>query len=314
MVSGAQESVLSGDDSARTRAQRGSRHERRGTRPAAWNRAAVLGSPIAHSLSPALHAAAYRSLGLDGWSYGAHDVAAAALPSFVEALDGSWVGLSLTMPLKEVALDVADEVSELVRDLGVANTLVRRPERGWRADNTDVYGVTRALQDAGWSSAAAPNVPAVVIGSGATARSVLAALAGLGVADVVLVVRERARPPALALAEQLGVSVQVRREDEAHGIVAAAPLVVNTAPPGGADALAARLGDAPSSAGQVLLDVVYDGWPTPLAAAFDSRGASVAGGLDLLVHQAARQVLLMTGLEPPVEAMRSAGVAALAGR
>jgi shikimate dehydrogenase len=275
----------------------------------------VLGSPIAHSLSPVLHAAAYRSLGLDHWSYDAHDVAAAGLPGFVEALDDCWVGLSLTMPLKEVALDVADEVSGLARDLGVANTLVRRSGRGWGADNTDVYGVSRALVEAGWPSASAPSAaPAVVIGSGATARSVLAALTDLGGSDVVLVVREQPRPPALALADRLGLGVHVRREAEAHDLVATAPLVVNTAPAGGADGLAAQLGDATPPPGQVLLDVVYDGWPTPLAKAFASRGASVAGGLDLLVHQAARQVLLMTGLEPPVEAMRSAGLAALAGR
>ena len=112
-------------------------------------RAAVLGSPISHSLSPALHQAAYRALGLSDWSYGAHELQVAELPGFVSGLGPQWAGLSLTMPLKEAAFEVADEVSDLAREVGAINTLVRAPDGGWSGDNTDVYGVSQALREAG---------------------------------------------------------------------------------------------------------------------------------------------------------------------
>ncbi|HEY5249275.1 MAG TPA: shikimate dehydrogenase, partial [Dermatophilaceae bacterium] len=112
-------------------------------------RAAVLGSPISHSLSPVLHVAAYRALGLSHWSYEAHEVKAPALRRFVRGLGPQWAGLSLTMPLKEVAFEVADEVSDLAREVGAINTLVRRADGGWSGHNTDVYGVSQALREAG---------------------------------------------------------------------------------------------------------------------------------------------------------------------
>ncbi|MDQ1483633.1 MAG: shikimate dehydrogenase, partial [Actinomycetota bacterium] len=158
------------------------------TQPATLRRAAVLGSPISHSLSPALHLAAYRALGLSHWSYAAHDVQAAALSGFVADLGSQWAGLSLTMPLKEAAFEVADEVSELAREVGAVNTLVRMgesPDGGWRGDNTDVYGVSQALREAGCERVDS----AVVLGSGATARAVVAALTSLGCAKVRFAVR-----------------------------------------------------------------------------------------------------------------------------
>ncbi|MGH3613741.1 MAG: shikimate dehydrogenase, partial [Pseudonocardia sp.] len=111
-------------------------------------RAAVLGSPIAHSLSPVLHHAAYAALGLDGWNYGAHECDESGLGGFVAGLGPEWAGLSLTMPLKRVALEVADQVSALAAATGAANTLVAGPG-GWVADNTDVAGIVGALRDAG---------------------------------------------------------------------------------------------------------------------------------------------------------------------
>ncbi|TDC50157.1 shikimate dehydrogenase, partial [Jiangella ureilytica] len=111
-------------------------------------RCAVLGSPIAHSLSPVIHRAAYRRLGLD-WEYTAHEVDESSLARFVSGLGPEWRGLSLTMPLKRVALDVAATASDVARTVGAANTLVRRDDGGWDADNTDVPGVVATLRAAG---------------------------------------------------------------------------------------------------------------------------------------------------------------------
>lgn len=275
------------------------------------HRAAVLGSPISHSLSPALHHAAYRALGLSDWTYGVHEVDAAGLPGFVSELGPQWAGLSLTMPLKEAAFQVAGEVSELAREVGAINTLVRGPNGDWRGDNTDVYGVSQALREAGWMSVAS----SVVLGSGATARSVVAALAMLGCSKVTFAVRAEPRTETLEQARRAGLEVAVVGLGQVADVLEDARLVVSTLP---ANALAAgataglarrvRRGD------HLLLDVVYAGWPTPLAQTFDEAGAAVVSGLEILVHQAAEQVYLMTGRRPPVEQMRAAGLAAMGPR
>jgi len=273
-------------------------------------RAAVLGSPIAHSLSPALHEAAYRALGLTHWSYETHEVRAVALRGFVAALGPEWVGLSLTMPLKEAAFEVADEVSDLAREVGAINTLVRRPDGGWRGDNTDVYGVSQALRGAG----AGPVASSMVLGSGATARSVVAALAALGCPKVTFAVRSVARPQTVAQARRAGLEVEVVGLGQLASRVGETPLVISTLP---ADALSASaLADLVLPSGSrlpdhLLLDVVYAGWPSPLARVFLDAGASVVSGFEVLVHQGAEQVHLMTGLLAPVEQMRAAGLAAM---
>jgi shikimate dehydrogenase len=269
-------------------------------------RAAVLGSPISHSLSPALHRAAYRALGLSDWCYGEHEVQVPALRGFVAELGPQWVGLSLTMPLKEAALDVADEVSDLAREVGAVNTLVRRPDGGWSGDNTDVYGVSQALREAGCAHVAG----AVVLGSGATARSVVAALATLGCAKVTFAVRSGVRQETVNQARRAGLEVDVVALDEVGDRLGDVRVVVSTLP---ANALTSRV-PGPGSVGpqHLLLDVIYAGWPTPLARTFQEAGASVVSGLEMLVHQAAEQVHLMTGLFAPVEAMRAAGLAAMA--
>jgi shikimate dehydrogenase len=272
-------------------------------------RAAVLGSPISHSLSPALHRAAYRALGLSSWLYDAREVQKPALQGFVASLGAEWAGLSLTMPLKEAAFEVADEVSDLARDVGAINTLVRRQDGGWSGENTDVYGVSQALREAGcvWVTSS------LVLGSGATARSVVAALADLGCQQVTFAVRSVARPQTLEQAHRAGLEVHVVTLDEVADRVQDVPLVVSTLP---AEALAdtprakllptgSRLED------HLVLDVAYAGWPTPLAQAFEESGARVMSGFEMLVHQAAEQVRLMTGLLPPVEKMRAAGRAAM---
>ena len=275
--------------------------------------AAVLGSPISHSLSPALHLAAYRALGLSHWSYGVHEMQAPALRRFVAGLGPQWAGLSLTMPLKEAAFEVADEVSDLAREVGAINTLVRRPDNGWSGDNTDVYGVSQALREAGCAKVAS----AVVLGSGATARSVVAALATLGCAKVTFAVRSQARQETVDQARRAGLEVVVAGLGQVADVLGDTRVVVSTLP---ANALhGSALTDKMLPKGsrhtdRLLLDVVYTGWPTPLAQVFRGAGASVVSGLEMLVHQAAGQVRLITGLCPPVDEMRAAGLAAMGSR
>lgn len=264
-------------------------------------RAAVLGSPIAHSLSPVLHRAAYAELGLRGWTYDAYDVDEAALPGFLAGLDGTWAGLSLTMPLKAVVLPLLDSASALVGAVGAANTVLLAAGRR-HGENTDVPGMAAALREAGvgWVASAA------VLGGGATARSAVAALADV-TGEVTAYARSQARTEALAAtAETSGVVLRVRPWAEAAEALSA-PLVVNTTPAGAADPLAEAV---PGALG-VLFEVLYEPWPTPLAARWAQRGGAVVDGLALLVHQAVLQVGLMTGAE--LDAARLAPVLRAAG-
>lgn len=269
----------------------------------------MLGRPVAHSLSPVLHTAAYRAAGLEDWSYAAHDVGADELGAFVARLDGSWRGLSLTMPLKEVAFDVATTVTQTARVTGAVNTLVRRTDLGWDADNTDVHGIEAALAEVSHDGSA------VLLGGGATARSAIVALARLGVTRLLLATRGGARPETLRVAVDSGVVVEVVSlaswgdDHGGNGGHGGDQLVVSTLPPEGALVAAAALGDRPR--GGTLMDVVYADWPTPLAQRAERVGMTVVSGLDMLVHQAAEQFRLFTGRTPPVQAMYAAGRQAL---
>jgi shikimate dehydrogenase len=259
-------------------------------------RAAVLGAPVSHSLSPALHRAGYAASGLTQWTYEAIECDGDALPALVASRGREWAGFSVTMPGKAAAAAVADEASARVRTLGVANTLVRR-DGGWFAENTDVDGIIGGLRAVG----ARPPRTALILGGGGTAASVVAALAELGTSTLVIAGR---RPESTASAVELGRALGIRTtgiiwDAERIGAVAdTADLVVSTVPAGGADALADRLSAVP-----VLFDVVYHPWPTPLAAAGGPDRVTVTG-LDMLLHQALRQFELMTGLPAPAEAMR----------
>lgn len=250
-------------------------------------RAAVLGSPVAHSLSPVLHRAAYAHLGLD-WRYDAVECDAAGLPAFVAGLGPDWAGLSLTMPLKAAVLPLLDEVDAVSAAAGAANTLLVRQGRRIGA-NTDVPGMAGAVAEHDVTVEGAD--PVAVLGSGATARSAMVWLAGAGCAVVDVAAR---RPEAAAelvrVGADLGVEVRVQGWEHATGLLSYR-LVVATVPRGATDELASRMPATPG----VLFDVLYDPWPTPLAAAWAAGGGLVVGGLDLLVHQAARQVQLMTG-------------------
>ncbi|MFE9554950.1 shikimate dehydrogenase [Streptomyces sp. NPDC006692] len=270
-------------------------------------RAAVLGSPIAHSLSPVLHRAAYAELGLAHWSYDRFEVDEAGLPGFVAELDASWAGLSLTMPLKRAVIPLLDGISDTAASVEAVNTVVLTDDGRRLGDNTDIPGMVAALDERGVSKVES----AAVLGAGATASSALAALARICAGPVTAYVRSEARAAEMrGWGERLGVDV--RTADWARAVDAfEAPLVIATTPAGTTDALAAA---APAHPG-TLFDVLYEPWPTPLAAAWAGRGGAVVGGLDLLVHQAVLQVEQMTGCaSAPLEAMRKAGEAALAGR
>jgi shikimate dehydrogenase len=271
-------------------------------------RAAVLGRPIGHSLSPVIHNAGYAAAGLSEWSYAAHDCGEAELPGFVAGLGPEWAGLSLTMPLKEVALTVASSVSERAAALGAANTLVRAPDGTWWAENTDAPGMVDTLRWAGVENADR----VTVLGAGGTARAALAAAAALGASLVTLHARRRAAVAGLEpVAAALGVPLAGVAWPSAGGDLVDADVVISTVPKGVADPLADRVA---WRAGSVLFDAVYDPWPTPLAAAAQRAGCRIVSGLDLLLAQAVRQFELFTHVDAPVAAMRTALTAAASSR
>jgi shikimate dehydrogenase len=295
----------------------------------------VLGSPVAHSLSPVLHRAAYAALGLTWWRYDAIECDEAGLAALLDRCGPDWAGLSLTMPLKRSVLPLLDRIEPLVTEVGGANTvlLVAEQRLGY---NTDVGGMTRALREhgvtahgAGPGEVAEPEVvprrgeaaavereiaagPAVVVGGGATACAALAALRDLGARSATAAMRDPARSGELrAAAWRLGMAVEVRPLEAAS--LAAAGLVISTVPAAASAFMAEQillLHEPP----RAVLDVVYHPWPTPLADAAAKAGAVVVGGFDMLLHQAALQVELMTGRPAPVQEMRQAGQAELARR
>jgi shikimate dehydrogenase len=272
--------------------------------------AAVLGSPIAHSLSPVLHQAAYDALGLTDWTYEAIECDESSLREVLDQLERAGrAGASLTMPLKRAVLPMLSRTDRLVVDVGACNTVLFGGVEGdWYGANTDVPGMVAALRGAGVGVVSS----AMLLGGGATAASAIAALAELEVADVTAYLRRpEVASDLAAVAKRVGVAVpSIGSYAEAGPRLGEAELVVSTTPAGASDALVTGL---PGRVDGVLFDVVYAPWPTALAAAWSARGGSVVGGLELLVEQAALQVELMTGRKPPVDAMRTAGVAALSG-
>jgi shikimate dehydrogenase len=270
-------------------------------------RCAVLGDPIDHSLSPVIHRAAYAALDLPGWSYEAVQVAAGGLAGFLEGLDGDWRGLSLTMPLKREAVPLLATHDEWVAATGACNTVLLEPDGGRHGLNTDVTGALMVL-----GQHEVPMEHAVVLGGGATATSLLLALAECGMQRATLVVRdpERATETVHAVAaHRTAPSVDVVLLDEVEEL--AGDVLVSTVPASAQvpDLLAAVAGIP------LVFDVVYEPWPTPLAAAAEASGRTVLSGLDLLVAQAVNQVVAMTGrYDVPAGAMRRAAEEALGAR
>ena len=263
----------------------------------------VLGDPVAHSLSPALHRAAYAELGLD-WTYDAHRVASGGLGEFLAGLDAQWRGLSLTMPLKREALPLVDRVTDRARQAGAVNTVVLEDDGTRVGDNTDLPGAAAAVRE----RTTIPLATATILGGGATATSIGLALAEVGVRSIAVAVRDAARAAetvAALRAHPAAPDVVVSPLGEAPTAV---DVLVSTIPATAqTPELVARCADVP-----VVFDALYDPWPTPLVAAAADR--TVVGGLDLLVHQAVLQVELFTGRTVAVEVLRDAGERALAAR
>ena len=253
------------------------------------NAAAVLGHPVAHSLSPVLHTAAYRVLGAS-WDYSRCDVPAQDWGRFWEerAAQGHWRGFSVTMPLKVLAAQQADECTALVRALGVANTLVFRADGTTVADNTDVTGIMAALT-------AAHDIPArprcAILGGGGTATAAVAALHGLGAPSIDVFARSPQRAGKVThAAERLGATVTVRAWGEAAALLVDYDAVISTLPPHGADELAAEFGTLGARVNGVLLDAAYDPWPSAIARSWRDAGGAIAPGVDMLIFQAVDQV------------------------
>lgn len=270
----------------------------------------MLGDPIVHSLSPVLHRAAYAELGLD-WTYDAHRVPSGGLEAFLDGLGRAdvgpgWRGLSLTMPLKREALPLVDRLTDRARLAGAVNTIVLEDDGTRVGDNTDLPGAAAAIRE----RTSAPLGSAVILGGGATATSVGLALADLGVRSVVVAVRDEARAAetlAALRAHPGGLEVVVAG---LAGDPWDVDIVVSTIPaPAQTPELVERCAGVP-----VVFEVLYDPWPTPLATSAIDSGRTLVGGLDLLVHQAALQLELFTGMPAPLAVMRDAGERALAGR
>jgi shikimate dehydrogenase len=267
-------------------------------------RCAVLGDPVEHSLSPVLHRAAYDALGLD-WTYDAIRVPSGGLADYLEGLDDTWRGLSLTMPLKREAMSLLTSRDRWADLAGAANTVLLDPD-GRHGLNTDVPGAIAAIR----AVTDAPVDRAVVLGGGATAASMLLALAELGCRRATLVVRDpgRAGDTLAAVARHpRAPEVDVVTFADVH-VCGDADAVVSTIP------AAAQTPEvvAMASVAPVVFDVVYDPWPTPLMAAATTAGRISVTGLDLLLWQAVDQVRAMTGrFDVPVDTMREAGSRAL---
>lgn len=256
--------------------------------------AAVLGHPIAHSLSPALHGSAYRALGLP-WRYRAIDVTEAALPDFIQGLDASWAGLSLTMPLKKTIIPLLDAVDPVAEQIQAANTVVF--SGGERLGfNTDVAGMITALREAGFDQFPGD---VAILGAGATAYSAVVSIADQRPSRVVICARrDEAAEEVARLASSLGLNSQIWPWDQARELLSC-QVVISTVP---GDA-AAWLAEAVPSDPGILMDVTYSPWPTSLAEAWAAADGAIAPGYRMLLWQAAMQVELMTGLQAPVNEM-----------
>ena len=259
----------------------------------------MLGSPIEHSLSPALHRAAYAELGLTRWVYDRFDVKADALADVVAQCDPSWRGLSLTMPLKTAVLELG-EVDPVAAQAGAGNTLIFDDDAR-RVYNTDVAGLVWAIRRV----TSVPMSRVTILGAGATARSALVSAAQLGAATVTVVARTPDKAaPLRELGAELGVEVSVG----AWGSdLPAADLVISTAVANAADELA----EAAAASAPVVFDAIYAPWPTRLAEVAAERERTVVSGLDLLVGQALLQVELMTGRSVAADVLYAAGRAQL---
>ncbi|HEY2537422.1 MAG TPA: shikimate dehydrogenase [Solirubrobacteraceae bacterium] len=268
-------------------------------------RLGVLGWPVAHSRSPAMHNAALAALGMSDWRYQLLPVPPERFAETARALPGAgFVGANATIPHKHAALELADTASETARAIGAANTLMFSPDGSIAAENTDAPGFLNAL------GVSPRGMSALVLGAGGSARAVVWALREAGAGEVSVWNRTHAR--AEALASDLGVRAVKAPE--------AAELLVNCTSVGLEERTASLKQSASGEQGlnfpaitfdQVgnyphVLDLVYSSAPTPLLLAARSHGAHAVGGLEVLLAQGALSFELWTGLAPPLEIMRRA--------
>lgn len=268
--------------------------------------AAVIGSPIEHSLSPVIHRAAWAQLGIDGWEYHRLEQDTDSLPGFIAGLGADCAGLSVTMPCKQAVMPLLDVIDPLASAVGAVNTVV--PSSGVLAGfNTDVTGIASAVRRACSMAGCSAPSSALVLGARATASSALAALGELGITSSTVAARRFGGPGSVvAAASRLGVTIEQVLWSDAEAVdraASSADLVISTLPASAADPLVERLR---VREGQILLDVVYSPRDTALRRAFESAGGVVAEGTDMLVFQAGAQVQLMTGRSPDTGVMREA--------
>ena len=286
--------------------------QQQGLTPGA-RRFGVIGSPIRHSLSPLLHRTAYAVLGREDVVYERFEVPAGGLAAFLTAGEGRGLdGASITMPGKPEAFALAELRDGTSARLGIANTLLRLPGGGFRAENHDVHGIMATLRDHGVRE---PAVGAV-IGSGATALSAVAAMLDLGARQLLLTARTRSKlAPLSDLARAAGARVTVVPWGDAAQVLAA-DVVISALALEGATGLAdawhrTGVSDVPA----VFMDVLYDPWPAPLTCLLGAAGSEIADGLEMLAHQADMQLRSMLGIrEAPRAEMLAAARAQLAGR
>ncbi len=268
--------------------------------------AAVIGSPVRHSMSPTIHNAAFAALGLD-WAYLAFEVAPGQAARALDAMRTLGLGgLSVTMPHKLDVAAAVDELTPAAAALGAANTVVPLGDGRLLGDNTDGAGFVDSLRAAGVEPAGRR---VVLVGAGGAARAVAVALAAAGVTDLAVVNRTPER--AIAVAALAGA---VGRVGDAAADLAAADLIVNATSVGMGASGGLPFDPAGLHAGQAVADLVYHPLETPLLAAARAAGATPVDGLGMLVHQAARQFTRWTGREAPLGAMDAAARAALGQR
>jgi shikimate dehydrogenase len=266
--------------------------------------AAVIGHPVRHSLSPLIHNAAFRALDLD-WVYTAFDVAPGRAAAAAAAVrDLGIAGLSVTMPHKADILPAMDRLTSTAEALGAVNTVAAGRNGQLLGDNTDGAGFIDALrEDEGFDPAGRR---ALVVGAGGAARAVVLALAGAGAGEIIVANRTDARAvDAAALAPAIARVGAIEEVD-------AVELVVNATPQGMGENREVPVPIERLGSGQLVVDLVYHPAVTPLVDAARGRGAAVANGLGMLIHQAAHAFRLWTGEDPPLEVMSAAALAELA--